>query len=236
MSLDIIPKLPFPNVPNLPGVPLLARASLTAIVDETSIINIASVFETQAPVNILFHATKAAPVWGVFDANGNLAIAADNVMAFDYRADFALSTYPVQEGQFASYNKVVRPFDTSVVLTKGGTVNDRTNFLNACETVAASLNLYNILTPEKNYMGVNVTRMEMSRKETKGAFFVSVELFFQQIQEVNAQYNATGAQGTNMVNASNAPAVPTVNQGNVNAQPPSAQTATTVASKLTAGQ
>jgi hypothetical protein len=235
MALDIIPKLPFPDVPNLPGVPLLARAALSAIIDVTSIINIARVFATQAPVDVLFQATKARPVWGVFNADGTRAIAADNVMAFDYRAEWSVSNFPVQSGQFASYNKVVHPFDTSVILTKGGSEADRTAFLLACQNVAASLNLYTILTPEQQYQNCNVTRMEMSRKDVKGAFFVVVELFFTQIVQVDAQYSSNGTQGTSTANASTPAAVPPVNNGNVQAQPPTAQTATVVASKLTTG-
>jgi hypothetical protein len=236
MSLDIIPKLPFPNVPNLPGVPLLARAALSVIIDVTTVINIARVFAVQAPVDVLFHATKAKPVWGVFNTAGARVINADNVMAFDYRAEWALANFPVQQGAFASYNKVTKPFDTSVVLTKGGSEADRTTFLNQCETVAGSLDLFNILTPEKQYIGVNGARMEMSRKEVKGAFFVVVELFFQRIEEVDAQYSTTGTQGTSTANASTPTAVPPVNNGNVQAMPPTPQVATTVVSKLTTGQ
>lgn len=235
MSLDIIPKLPFPDVPNLPGVPLLARAALSAIIDVTSVINIARVFATQAPVDVLFQATKAAPVWGVFNQQGQRIINADNVMAFDYRAEWDVSNFPVQSGSFASYNKVVHPFDTSVILTKGGSQSDRTAFLLQCETVAASLDLVNILTPEKQYLNVNGVRMEMSRKDVKGAFFTVVELFFRQIIQVDAQYSSAGTQGTSTANASAPSALPAINQGNVQALPPSAQTQTTVASKLTTG-
>jgi hypothetical protein len=236
MSFDLIPKNPFPDVPLLPGVPLLARAALTAIIDVEAAILIATQFATQTPVIVLQQAARAKPVWGVFDSNGNKVISPDNVMAFDYRAEWSVSNFPVQNGQFASYNKVLHPFDTSVVLTKGGTENDRTAFILACESVAASLNLFTIMTPEKQYLNCNVTRMEMSRKESKGAFFVSVELFFTQIVQVDAQYSSDGTQGTSTANASVPNAVPSVNQGTIQALPPSPQTAAVVNSKLTTGQ
>lgn len=236
MSFDIIPKSPFPDVPNLPGVPLLARAALTVIVDVTTAINIARVFAPQAPLTTLFHATKAKPVWGVFNAAGTQrVINPDNIMTFDYRAEWTVSDFPVQSGQFSSYNKVAHPFDTAVRMTKGGTQSDRTAFLTACETVAASLNLFTILTPEKSFPSVNVTRLEYARKETRGAFYLEVDLFFRQIAEVDAQYSSSGTQATSTANAQTAPAVPTVNQGNVQAMPPTAQTQASVISKLTTG-
>lgn len=219
MSLDIIPKLPFPLVPDLPGVPLLARTANQAIINATTVINIARAFRTQAPADVLFHAAKAAPVWGVFDANGNRVIDADNVMSFDYRGEYSVSNFPVQNEAFASYNKVRHPFDTAIRMTKGKTQAERTTFLNQCQAVADSLDLFTILTPEKPYLGCNVTRMEMYRKEVKGAFFVEVELVFTQIQQVDAQYNINGVQATSTANARMPPAVPPINQGNVQVFP-----------------
>ena len=264
MPLPIIPKVQFPDVPNLPGVPLMARASPQFLAAQTAAqtvqgivqggpaalfplaaanlpggalaVSIAQKFLPAAPSSALFQATQAAPVWGVFDQTGKQVITPDSVRVFDYRAEWDVARFPVQGGAFADYNKVTHPFENSVVLFKAGTQADRTAFLNQCQTVAASLNLYNILTPEKQYLNVNATRMELSRKETGGAYSVAVELFFQQIQQVNAQYSTTGTQDTSTADASAPSAVPPVNQGNVQAQPPSAQTATTVANKLTTGQ
>lgn len=236
MSFLPIPKSPFPDVPLLPGVPLLARAALTVIVDVNAVIQIAAKFAVQTPLVVLQQAARTKPVWGVFDSSGNRVIAPDNVMEFGYRAEWSVANFPVQNGQFASYNKVLHPFDTSVVLTKGGTENDRTAFLLACENVAASLNLYTIQTPEKSYLNCNVTRMEMQRKAVKGAFFVSVELFFTQIVQVDAQYSSDGTQGTSTANASVPSAVPAVNQGTLQALPPTPQTVAVVNSKLTTGQ
>lgn len=236
MAFDIIPKNPFPDVPLLPGVPLLARASLTATLDVDAAILIASQFAVQTPLVVLQQAARAKPVWGVFDSTGKQVIFPDNVMSFDYRAEWSVSNFPVQNGQFASYNKVLHPFDTSIVLTKGGTENDRTAFILACENVAASLNLYTVQTPEKSYLNCNVTRMEISRKEARGAFFVSVELFFTQIVQVDAQYSSDGSQGTSTANASVPSAVPAVNQGTLQGLPPTPQTQAAVISKLTTGQ
>lgn len=235
MSLDIITKSQFPLVGDFPGVPLMARAALSAIIDFTSVLNIARVFATQAPVDILFQATKAAPVWGVFNSQGNRVIDADNVMEFDYRNEYTISNFPVQQGAFASYNKVAHPFETSIVLTKGGSELDRALFLQQCQTVSDSLDTYYIFTPERDYLNVNCTRMQLSRKDVKGAFFLVVELFFTQIVEVDAQYSASGSQGTSTANAANPDALPPVNNGTVQALPPTAQTQTATANKLTTG-
>ena len=237
MAYDLIVKNPFPDVPLLPGVPLLARAALTATVDVNAAILLATQLVTIPPIlDVLSQAARSKPVWGVFDSNNNKVVSPDNFMSFDFRQEYSVSNFPVQNGQFASYNKVAHPFDTSVVMTKGGSENDRTAFILACEAVAASLNLYTIRTPEKSYLNCNVNRMEMSRKEAKGAFFVSIELFFTQIIQVDAQYSADGTQGTSTANASVPSAIPSANQGTIQAVPPTPQTAAVVVSKLTTGQ
>jgi hypothetical protein len=206
----------FPNVPNLPGVPQLARSLLGLAYLP------APTLGTQAPIQTLFQATLAAPVWGVFDASGNQAIAQDSMRSFDYREEWAIADFPIQAGGFASYDKVTRPFDNSVILVKGGSAADRTTFLGQCEAVSASLDLYSIFTPEKQYLGVNCTRFEFSRRETKGAFFLEVELYFRAIAQVSATYSNTAAS----TQSASAPgALPVLNGGAVLPTTPSVQAA-----------
>jgi hypothetical protein len=206
----------FPNVPNLAGVPQLARAAAGFAYLP------APTLGTQAPLQALFHATLAAPVWGVYDSEGNQAIEHDSMRSFDYRAEWAVADFPVQDGGYASYDKVTRAFDASVTLVKGGSASDRTNFLNQCETVAGALQFYQIFTPEKHYLNVSCTRMELSRRETNRAFFVEVELFFREIREVTAQYSSTA---TATQNASAPQALPPANTGPVQPATPSVQSA-----------
>ena len=211
----------FPNVPLLPGVPQLARSLLFPPTPGPSL-------GTNAAPDVLFQAVKQKPVWGVFDSSGVLAIEADSIRTFDFRQEYRISDYPVQQGQFASYNKVIVPYDVSVRLVKGGSQSDRTDFLNQCSIVVASLDTYTVLTPEQSYINCVAVRQEISRVETRGAFFVEVELFLRQINFTDAQYTTTGDQTTSTVNAENPTAQPPINQGYVQAQPPDAQTVDSV--------
>lgn len=229
MPSVFIAKPQFPIVPLVPGVPILARSLL--VPTPNSITGVAS----EASAGTLFQSTRAAATWGVYDSAGRLAINADSVREFDYRAEWAVSNYPVQQGSFASYNKVVRPYDTSILLVKGGTEADRAAFLAQVDVVANSSALYTILTPEKTYLNVTVSRVQMSRKQSAGAYFVAVELYFENVISLNAQYSASGTQGTDTSNASTPTAIPTVNNGIVQAQPPTPQVQAVVASKLTGG-
>jgi hypothetical protein len=202
--------LQFPNVPNLPGVPQVARSILAPVTQV--VIGAASI------QNLLASASAAPNIWGVFDSNGNQVITPDSIREFGTRAEWRVSNFPVQQGSFASYNKVTLPAEYSVRMVKGGTIADRQAFQAQVEMVAASLDLYTIITPEESYQNVNVTRYEITRKGAAEAFFVSVDLFFQLIIQVGAQYSTTTTT-PDTSNAASPSAQPNQSQGTVTAQP-----------------
>jgi hypothetical protein len=203
---------PFPNVPALPGVPQLARSLLFPA-------GAAPTIGTQATSGALWHATQAAPVWGVFDSAGNRVVVPDSVSEFGWRQENRIPNFPVQQGQFATYNRVGLPFESSVMLTKGGDLTSRSVFLAQVDALIAqaNINLYTIRTPEKSYVNVSVTRAELARRGAGNFAYFDVELYFIEINEVAAQYSNV-ATPTN--NASVPSAIPTTNQGLNNPQIP----------------
>lgn len=221
MSLTITVSLPpFPNVPNLPGVPQLARSLLFLPFPAPTIGN-------PALSGALWHATQSAPTWGVVNSNNVSVLNADSIQDFGWRQEYRVSNFPVQQGAFASYNKVRLPFECSVVATKGGTPAQRNAFLRQVDDLAASLDLYTIITPEKSYLNCNVTRTELARRGSANAYYFDVELFFVQIVEV-APYSTSGTGAPSTANAHVASAIPTTNQGLSNAQTPSTAVQTAV--------
>jgi hypothetical protein len=229
IGLPITVTLPaFPNVPNLPGVPQIPRSLLYPP-------SLAPGLLTEAAQGTLYQATVAPTIWGVFDQSGTRAIDADSVADFGQRQEYRVSNYPVQRGAFASYNKVTMPFECSVVLTKGGSVTDRNNFLTQVDAVVSSINPYNILTAEKTYMNVTATRAELSRRGAANAAYFDVELFFIQIIEIEQNYGTTtGTPGTpSTADSSVASAVPSANQGVNYPQTPTTAVQTAVTAAIT---
>lgn len=222
-----VPLPPFPNVPNLPGVPNVPRSILFPATSEPSL-------GGEAPADVLFHAANSKTKWGIFDSSNRQVVAPDSVVDFAKRSEWRISNFPVQAGQFASYNKVRVPFDISVRLTKGGSTLDRTTFLQQLDTVAQSLALYTILTPEQSYLGCNVTRVEITRRGKLGAYFIDAEVYFQQIIEVTPQYSSTNAASAT-ADAESDTAIPAQQQGVVQPQAPSPSTVVTATNDLTNG-
>lgn len=211
--------LQFPNVPALPGVPPLVRqvgATINAIVPV-----VGSLVGT-----ILGQSTQSQNIWGVFDSAGNKVLTPDSIREFDARAEWRISTYPIQQGGFAAYNKVALPPEFSIQMVMGGSVDARQAFEAQVDAVAQSITLYQIVTPEQTYSSVNVSRVEKTRKGAAGAFFLMIDLFFMQIIQVTGNYSTTqnAAQPSALPNASQGTVLP----GAINPNDQVAQALTTV--------
>ena len=203
---------PFPNVAALPGVPQLARSLMFPPSPAPTV-------GTEATNGALWQSTQIAGVWGVFDSNGNQVVTPDSVAEFGWRKENRTPNFPIQQGQFATYNRVALPFESSVTLTKGGDVASRTKFLQQVDALIeqANIALYSIITPEKSYLNVSVTRAELSRRGAGNNSYFDVELFFTEINQVAAQYSTAT---TPTSDAQEPSAVPPVNQGLNNPQTP----------------
>lgn len=170
---------------------------------------------------LLWQSAQVPPTWGVYDDNGDSVLSPDSVLEFSYRREFEISDFPVQNGAFASYNKVIKPFEIQLRFSKAGSQDDRANFLSDLEDLIPSTDLYTVITPEGTYTNCNPQRYEVTRRGAQGAFFLTeVDLYLIQIVQVTAQYTSTA---TNTQNAQNPSAQPTSNVGNVQPQNPDSQ-------------
>lgn len=170
----------------LPGVPQLPPSAAVPV-----LITIASEIVSA----LLWKANAVPPAWGVFSLSGQQLLFPDSVLEFTNRREFEISNYPVQDGSFASYNKVTRPFEVQLRFSKGGTQSDRTQFLQDLDNLAQALTLVYVNTPERLYLNLNLVRYEITRRGAKGAYFLTeVDAYFEQVIQVQAQYTSTAVQ------------------------------------------
>lgn len=171
----------YPDVPNAPGVPPVLRqigsyieADLAALSTQTS-------------------DAYQAPTWGIYTANG-LALDPDNVRALGFVGEYRIADYPIENGDFRSYNKVRLPFAVRIAMTKGGSAAERIAFVNDLETLRASLDLVNVVTPEATYIDLNVTRVSYDRAAEAGAGLMAVEIVLEEVRQTAAiTYSAAKA-------------------------------------------
>lgn len=175
--MDIIPKALYPLVPNAPGVPALLRNGVK-VLDTLTL----GVFGLSGALDSLI---GAEPVqWGVFSQKTGLPVAlADSVVSMDYRNGSRISDYPVEQGAFASYNKVATPYDVKVRMTCGGSQARRGDFVAAIEAASRSLDLYLVLTPERSYPSANIEAWEYRREVNNGAGMIIADLYLREVRE-----------------------------------------------------
>lgn len=199
-----------PTLPSLPGAPALLRPP-AAVSGLLSAVNRATLLVADATIIArIFGASQ----WGVY-LKGKPIVEADSVVSFDYRQDNKIADYPMEKGAFQSYNKTATPYESRVRLTKGGSEADRAKFLSALEKAAASLDLYEVITPERTYIGANIQRINYERTASAGVGLIAVDIWLLEVREtVGSEFASTArASGAKPFNLGQVSAVKDVLKG-----------------------
>ena len=148
--------------------------------------------------------------WGLF-LNGQLVVTADTVAAFDYKKDWALSDYPVEQGGFESYDKVERPFDVRLRFVAGGSAQRRAALLATVGAISGTTTLYAAATPDVAYANVSVKGYSYSRTAANGLSLLVIDVLCSEVRQASA---------IDAMSVASPSASPTVNDGTVQALPP----------------
>jgi hypothetical protein len=142
------------------------------------------------------------PQWGIY-LNGAPALAPDSIISAEVKADWRLSDYPQEPNAFGTYNKVRTPIDSRVTMTKGGPGIGQ--FLLAVEAAAASLNLYDVVTPDRVYSSANITHYDYRRNNLNGVSLLSIDLWLEEVRVTGttASANTQAPSGASPVNGGN---------------------------------
>ncbi|MDB5777613.1 MAG: hypothetical protein JWP38_3746 [Herbaspirillum sp.] len=217
MAMPFISVPAFPAVPSLPGVPALVRGGTQMFDTLTS--NLLGLTDS-----LDFLTGADAPQWGIFDSTGSPVVVADSVISFGYRNDARISDYPVEQGAFASFNKVANPNDVQIRMTLSGTAIARAEFAASLDAAVASLSLYDVITPEIAYTGMNVIAWDYRREASSGSGMIIADVTIREVRETaTAAFSAAAADPTASapVTAPQTPsAAPTQDQGQVQAATP----------------
>jgi hypothetical protein len=157
-----------PNVPNLPGVPQLVDYITNQVV-----------FLAEDIFSDIFG--FLGPEWGIF-LDGVPALPYNAVIDFDYKQDWPVSDYPVEDGGFQSYDKVQLPFDIRIRVASGGSDLERQALLDAIEDAANTLDLFDVVTPEKTYSSCNITHYDYRRASHAGVGVIVLDIWLVEIR------------------------------------------------------
>lgn len=181
-----IPKLLVDRIANplprsMQGVPVLMRAFEYPSLDQIG------VMRRDHPT---VQRTGDSLQWGIFRAGTDkLAIEADTIISVEHRKDFHVAEYPQEPNSFQSYNKIERPFESRVRLARGGSRGEGGvigRFLDELERIAASLELFDVVTPERAFFGANITHFDYARTVQSGSAMIVAEVWLQEIRQASA--------------------------------------------------
>ncbi len=205
-------KIPFPDVPPLPGVPAVLRNPALAVTNLPNLVSMskASIRSTvndirNNPVSALQRLGNllgarddisaqynAGLSWGVFNTSNVAVLDADSFLGLDYRNSSRVSSYPLERGSFEAYNKVDDPFDIVVGMAVGGSVARRAAFLMAVEDLKASISTVTVVTPEEVFRSVTLERFDYKRDNGVNAGLLVVNLYFKEVR-INTQTQYSGS-------------------------------------------
>ena len=163
-------------------------------------------------------ASNSTTQWGIFDQAGqNKVLTPTSFKSIGYKQGWRIANYPMEQGAFQNYNKVQTPFETSIMVTQGGKLQDRQDFLDALDTIANSLDLYNVVTPDRTYNNVSIEYYDYQRSATNGNGLLTVEIKLLEIRESPsaAFVNTAAPSGQDAVNDGTVQAVPVTTADNV---------------------
>ncbi|MCG3461849.1 hypothetical protein L7G72_08285 [Xenorhabdus bovienii] len=168
-----MPDLPkMPDIPNWKGIP---NAALDAGIS----------LGGAALINTLF-----GNYWGIFNQYGIPLLLADNVISLQYQNQYRVVSAPIENGSFATYNKVSDPYKVTVQLTKGsGGTLERGAFLAQLEILAKSTLKFHVVTPEFVYTNAAIVGYDLAREAKDGATLIKVNVHLEEIREVKVKYD-----------------------------------------------
>ena len=189
--------IPYPDVPNYPGVPAIPRvAAGSPSID----INIAP------PQSSVVNNSSTELPWGIYtQANQPIYVPTEggtlSVLSFGFTRAMSVSSFPIeanntnQGAAFASFNKVYQPANPVLTLALSGTEGEKIAFLAALDAACQSTELFNVYTPDASYSGSNgsctLEWYSYQRTATHGATMLIVEVSMKQVLQVSASLTNT---------------------------------------------
>ena len=152
-------------------------------------------------------------VWGIFQ-NGAPVVVAESVVAVDYRREFAISDYPVEQGGFESYDKVKLPRDVHMRFT-AGTQAARNELLASIDAIIGTTQVFDFVTPDAVYPSMTLSHEDYSRTAQRGLGLLQVEVWGLEVVQAGAAASATasptntpigGGDGNNLESPTGTPA------------------------------
>lgn len=140
----------------------------------------------------------------------------DALIQFEVRAEGMVVSSPIEQGSFASYNKVDSPNYIEVQLAKQGTDDVLQAALKTLDELQTTASKINFVTPVAEYENYTLESYDFSMSQRDGLGVLYIRLHLIEIREVTPQY--TDSKAISSSNAKNAADSSTTDRGKTQAK------------------
>lgn len=176
--------IPPVDVPNVPGIPPVLFLNPLAALPSLLVADAVGLFLGYAP-----------QIYGIFSQAGMPVVICDSIITVEYKQEFVLSTFPMEQGAFNTYDKVQTPYDARLRCATGGSPAARQAFLASIDAIIGDINLYSIVTPDKVYTSANIIHQDYKRAASSGAGLLQVDIFLEEVR-VTGSATTTSTQSS----------------------------------------
>lgn len=179
----------------IPGFPVLMSGKVPAPV--TSVLSSA--------IGSFWGALFPGERWGIYAAGSETPLLeVDSVVELGINGSAEVSSYKIETGSFASYNKVRNPTAIMLRVTKEGRADVRAAIVDWLALEVTAPSLFDIVMPEKRYSGYSVVDYRIFRNSSSGAGIIVADITLQEVREIIAVYSNSNIEDPN--NQPSAPA------------------------------
>ena len=139
-------------------------------------------------------ADNSSQAWTILDETGEQAFSFDVFEKSNYKGESKIVQSPVEEGSFASYNMTLTPQEVGCTLIKRGGSDDLSVFINALQAFVESTDLLTVVTPEREYQSMKLTKATFDRSIDNGTDCIVADLSFQEVREITSEYTTVEMQ------------------------------------------
>lgn len=126
--------------------------------------------------------------WTLLNASGDAAVTFTSFLSMELRNESLLLDGPVEEGSFATYNKIETPLEVDVSLGIQGDDAELQKALDTLNSLQAGLELISLITPDAEYTDLNLFGFSFQRRREDGVGVLWVDLMLKSVKQVKAAY------------------------------------------------
>lgn len=128
--------------------------------------------------------------WTILDEGGQKAFDFDSFNTASIKSESKVIQAPVEGGSFVMYNKLNTPLELNCTLIKQGYPADLQAYVDALLEYADSTDLLSIVTPDKEYQNMNLSKVSFDRAADKGINLIIADCSFIEVRQVELEFTS----------------------------------------------